>query len=116
MHQKCSTKGKKEGIVECMARFMVVISHGRGVIQCFPYEGNINGELFSQFVRDRFSNFFTKGNNQNGKLFLQDEDPSLNCKMSQETMNKIPYRLFMIPPRSPDLNPIKTYFTLLAYF
>ena len=73
MHQKCSTKGKKEGIVECMAKFMVVISHGRGVIQCFPYEGNINGELFSQFVRDRFSHFFSKGNNRKGKLFLQDE-------------------------------------------
>ena len=59
-----------------MAKFMVVISHGRGVIESFPYEGNINGELFSQFVRDRFSHFFSKGNNQKGKLFLEDEDPS----------------------------------------
>ena len=73
LHQKCSTKGKKEGTVECMAKFMVVISHGRGVIESFPYEGNINGELFSQFVRDRFSNFFTKGNNHSGCLVQPSE-------------------------------------------
>ena len=73
--------------------------------------------IFSQFVRDRFSHFFNKGNNQKGKLFLQDEDPPpRNCKISQEAMNKIPYRLFMMPPRSPDLNPIENIFHLVGVF
>ena len=116
LYQECSTKDKKEGTVGRTTKFMVAISHGRGVIECFPYEGNINGELFSQFVRDRFSNFFSKRNNWKGKLFLQDKDPSQNCKISQEAMNKIPYRLFMIPPQSPDLNPIKNIFYLAGIF
>ena len=99
-----------------MAKFMVAISHGRGVIECFPYEGNINRELFPQFVRDRFSHFFSKENIRKEKLFLQDEDPSENCKMPQEAMNKIPYRLFMTPPRSPDLNSIKSMFDFVGIF
>ena len=93
LHQECSTKDKKERTVGQMAKFM---------IECIPYDGNINGELFPLFVRDRFSYFFRKGNNQKGKLFLQDGYPSRNCKMSQETMNKIAYRLFMIPRKSYD--------------
>ena len=76
LHKECSTKDKKEGTVGLMTKFMVAISHGRGAIECFPYEANINGELFWQFVRDKFSHFFSKWNNQKGKLFLQDEDPS----------------------------------------
>ena len=61
LHQECSNKDKKEGTVRSMAKFMVAISHGRGVIECFPYERNLNGKLLSQFVRDRFSHFFSKG-------------------------------------------------------
>ena len=110
LHQESSTKDKKEGTVGHVAKFMAAISHGRGVIEFFQYEGNINGELFLQFVRDRVPHFFSNGNNQKGKLFLQDEDPSQNCKMSQEAMNKIPYKVFMMPPRSTDLNPIKNIF------
>ena len=97
LHQECNTKGKKEGTGRRMAKFMVAIYHDSGVIECFQYEGNINGELFSQFVRDRFPHIFSNGNNQKGELFLQDGDPSQNCKMSQEAMDKIPCRLFMIP-------------------
>ena len=76
LHQECSTKDDKEGTVGRMVKLMVAISHGSGVIECFLYEGNINAELFLQFVRDRFSHFFSKGNNQKRKPFLQDEDPS----------------------------------------
>ena len=90
---ECATKHKKEGTAGCMAKLMVTISHGRGVIEYFPYEGNINGKLFPQFVRERFSHFFSNGNNQKGKLFLQDEDHSQNFKMPQDAMNKISYRL-----------------------
>ena len=52
LYQECSTKDKKERTVGHMTKFM---------IECFPYDGNINGELFSQFVRDRFSHFFQEG-------------------------------------------------------
>ena len=116
LHQECTTKDKKEGTVECMAKFMVAIFHGRGVIECFPCEGNINGELLQQFVRDRFSHFFSKGNNQKGILSLQDGDSSQNCQMFHEAVNKISYRLFMILSWSPDLSPIKNIFHLVGIF
>ena len=57
---------------------------------------------FRSLLGTGFPIFFRKGNNQKGKLFLQDEDPSRNFKMSREAMNKISYRLFMIPPKSSD--------------
>ena len=98
LHQECWTKDKKEGTGGCMTNFLVAISHERGVIECFWYEGIINGELFLQCVRDRFPHIFSKANNQKGKLFLQDGDPSQDFKMSQEAMDKIPYRLLMISP------------------
>ena len=111
LHQNGVPRARKKRLENvCVAKFMVAISHGRGVIECFEYERNINGELFSQFVRDSFPQIFSKGNNQKGKLFLQDGDPSQNCKMSQKAMDKIPCRLFRITPRSPDLNPIENIF------
>ena len=105
LHQECSTKDKKEWIIGCMAKIMIAISYGRGVI-----------EYFRSLSGTGFPIFLNKGNNQKGKLFLQDEDPSHNCKISQEAMNKTPYRLFMMPPWSPDLNPIENIFHLIGVF
>ena len=51
-------EGKKWLEDVCMATFMIAISHGRGVIKCFQDEGNRNGELFSEFVRDKFCPYF----------------------------------------------------------
>ena len=61
LHEEYSTKNKKEGTVERIAKFMVAISHGRGVIENFQYEGNIIGEWFPQFVRDMFPYFLNMG-------------------------------------------------------
>ena len=110
----CSTKDKEKGTGGRMVKFVVAFFHGRGMIECFRYEGNINEELFLQFVRDRFPHVFSKRNNQKGKLFLQDGGTSNNCKMSQESMDKISYRLFMTPSRSPDLNTIENIFHFIG--
>ena len=56
---------------------------------------------------------FKSGNNTKGRLFLQDGDPSQNSRMAQDAMDAIPCRLFKIPARSPDLNPIENVFHLL---
>lgn len=114
LSRECTAKGRKEGTGGKMAKFMVAIAHGRGVIECYQYEGNVNGEMFSTFIKERFPSIFDKGNNKKGKLFLQDGDPSQNCRMSLDAMNKIPCRLFHIPPRSPDLNPIENIFHLVG--
>lgn len=65
-----------------MGRFMIAISNDMDVIESFRYEGNINGELFSQFARDSVYHIFRKGNNQKKKLFLEDGDLFQDCKMS----------------------------------
>ena len=99
-----------------MVTFMVAILHDRCVIECFRYEGNISGELFSQFVRDKFPNISSKENNQKEKLFLQNGDPSQNRKMFQEAMDKINGKLLRIPHQPPDLNAIKNIFHLVTVY
>ena len=107
-------KGKKEGTGGRNARFMVAIAHGKGVIYCHQYHGRINGEKFATFILDHFPAMFSLGNNPNGKLFLQDGDPSQNSRAAKDAMDEIPCRLFKIPPRSPDLNPIENVFHLVG--
>ena len=106
LHQECSTKDKKEGIIGCMAKFMITISHGRGVI-----------EYFRSLSGTGFPIFSTRGIIRKESCFCKMKTPPpRNCKISQEAMNKIPYRLFMMPPRSPDLNPIENIFHLVGVF
>ena len=108
--RECTAKGKKEGVSGKVAKFMVGIAYGKGVIECHRYEGQLNGEVFSQYVKDHFPRIFEKGNNRKGCLFLQDGDPSQKCALSKEAMNVVSCRLFQIPARSPDLNPIENVF------
>ena len=68
LNQECSAKGRKEGSGGRMAKFMVAIAHGKGVIECHHYEGNINGETFSQFIRDHFPTMFVRGNNKKREI------------------------------------------------
>ena len=77
------------------------------------YDGNINAETFVDFVKEHFPEMFKSGNNTKGRLILQDGDPSQNSRMAQDAMDAIPCRLFKIPDRSPDLNPIENAFHLV---
>ena len=109
-----TAKGKKEGTGGRVARFMVTVVHGKGVIKCHHYNGNINAETFADFVKEHFPEMFKSGNNTKGRLFLQDGDPSQNSRMAQDAMDAIPCRLLKIPDRSPDLNPIENAFHLVG--
>ena len=68
--------------------------------------------MFSEFVREHFPELFQRGNNNRGKLFIQDGDPSQNSRLFQDVFDSIPCCIFKIPPRSPDLNPIDNFFHL----
>ena len=81
---------------------MVAIAHGKGVIKCHHYNGNINAETFADFVKEHFPEMFTAGNNNKGRLFLQDG------------IDAIPCWRFKIPARSPDLNLIEKVFHLVG--
>ena len=110
----CTAKGKKEGVGGKMAKFMVAIAHGKGVIGCVQYSGSIDGEKFAQMIEDNFDDLFARSANPNRKLFLQDGDPSQNSARARKTWEGMGFSMFPIPARSPDLNPIENTFHLIG--
>ena len=46
-------------------------------------------------------------------MFLQDGDPSKNSRHAKRPMDRIGVRVFNIPPRSPDCNPIENVFNVV---
>ena len=110
----CTAKGRKEGTGRKMAKFFVAIAYGKGVIKCEPYEGHVNGAMFSEFIRTHFNDMFRKSANPEGKLFLQDGDPSQNSALAHLAIDFVGGKLFQIPARSPDLNPIENIFHIVS--
>ena len=113
LHQYCTAKGKKEGVGGKMVKLMVAISHKSGVIKCHQYD-SINAEVCASFIKEHFPDMFKVSSNRKGKLFLQDGDPSQNSRLAIDAMDTVGCRLFKIPPRSPDLNPIENVFHLIG--
>ena len=37
----CCAKGKKEGYEAREAKFMVAVSHSKGIVKCYQYEGEL---------------------------------------------------------------------------
>ena len=105
-----TVKGSHEGTGGKVARFLVAIAYGKGVILAEQHEGNMNGEKFSEFIQEEFKALFERSNNTKGKLFLQDSDPCQNSQKAKSAMDKVGARLFKIPPLSPDINPIQNVF------
>ena len=108
----CTSKGRKEGTGGQYARFIVAISHGRGVISCEPYE-KMSGAFFASFIEKHFPNMFRVANKESD-LFLQDGDPSQNSAAARDAMKKVHAQLLAIPPRSPDINPIENFFHVVS--
>ena len=90
--------------------FIAAIAYGKGFILSEQYQGNMNGEELAQFIRTHFKSAFERRTNPKGKLFLQDRDPSQNCRKAQNTMYAVDAKKFSVPPRSPDANPIENVF------
>ena len=107
----CTGKGQKVGSGGKVVHFMVAISYGCGVINCEQYE-KMSGEFFKSYVRKNFKNMFVDSCNPSSKLFLQDGDPSQNCKAAQQIWQSYGCELLQIPARSPDMNPIENVFNI----
>ncbi|MEE8289558.1 MAG: transposase [Nitrosomonadaceae bacterium] len=110
----CTAKGKKEGVAGKMAKFMVAIAHGKGVIDAIHYSGNINGEKFAGLVRQHFPDLFEKSSNADRRIFLQDGDSSQNAAIAKRAMEDVRCWVFHIPAKSPDCNPIENVFHLVG--
>ncbi len=108
----CTAKGKKEGAINC--NFMVGISYNRGVVLCEQYAGSINGEKMANIVRSSFPQAFEKSIDPRSKRFLQDGCPRQNSKTARDAFGSVHAKVFKIPSRSPDLNPIENFFNLVS--
>ena len=104
---------KKEGSGGRVANFVVAVAYNKGVICCEQYLGNMNGQLFANFLRENVPQMFEHSANPKGKLFLQDGDPSQNSKEAHIAVGQVGCKLFSIPPWSPDINPIENVFHFL---
>ena len=108
----CTTKGQKEGAVNC--NFMVGISYNRGVVLCEEYFGPLTGEKMANIVEEHFPNAFANSIDPVGKRVLMDNCPRQNCRATMRAYEKVNARVFTIPARSPDLNPIENFFHLVS--
>lgn len=107
----CTAKGAKSGTGGKNVHLVVCISHGHGVCAVEKYNV-MNGKYFTSFVKRRFPILFKRFKKTRDKLWLQDGDPSQNCKTARKGWEKIGANLITIPPRSPDINPIENVFHL----
>ena len=94
------------------AHFLVALAYNEGVILCKQYFGNINGDMFAQFVKDHFNETFRKSANAKVTFFLQDGDPSQNSKKAKVTFSSVDANIFPIPLRKPDMNSIENIFNI----
>ena len=105
-------KGKKEGCTN--VNFMVAIAYGKGVVLCEQWEGTITGEKFASFVKPCLRKAFRNSANPKGKLFLMDGCPRQNSRVAMRAIEKVGAKVFKIPARSPDLNPIENFFNTIT--
>ena len=103
----CTSKGNKEG--KTYVKFMVGMSHNTGVVMCEPLTERMSGGYYADLIKNTFGVAFINSGKSSRRM-LQDGDPSQNSKKAQNEMDRANIKLFKIPARSPDLNPIENLF------
>ena len=108
----CTGKAGKSGVTNL--NFMVGISYDKGVVLCERYIGSITGEKFANIIKEHFPSSFRKSINPKAKRILQDNCPRQNSAAAMKALYMVNGKLFKIPSRSPDLNPIENFFHLIS--
>jgi len=103
-----TAKGKKEGVVN--SNFMVGISYNKGVVLCVNYAGAITGAKVAEMAKSAFPRAFKSSIAPRKKRILMDGCPRQNSKIAKQAYDKVHAKIMVIPPRSPDLNPIEIFF------
>ena len=70
LHPHCTAKGSHVGLGGRVAHFIVVTAHQKGVALCEQYEGKINGDMPSDFIKTHFQETFSRSKIPKGKRFL----------------------------------------------
>ena len=110
-----TSKGKKEGNGGKCVRLFVAISYGKGVVMCEQWDPQLifNGSNYKEFVNLHMPNTIAQSNNARNKLILQDGCPVQKSRQANLAYSCIGCKIFSIPARSPDLNPIENFFHLV---
>ena len=90
-------RGKKVDLLVC-------ISHGKGVCLVEKYD-KIDGRYFTSFVQRQFFKLFAQNSKTPKKLWIQDGDPSQNCKSAHLAWEELGANLLKIPPQKPRSQP-----------
>ena len=108
----CTAKGQKVGTGGKVVRIFAAISYQKGVVLAKSYK-KLTGDKFAHFVTKHFNGVMKRCGPGKNKNFLQDGDPSQNCAAVTAAYKKLQLKVFSIPARSPDLNPIENVFKIL---
>lgn len=103
----CTSKGKKEG--KTVSSFMVGMTFDKGVVMCVPLTQGVTGEYYAELIKTDVK-IALQNSGKTCNRILQDGDPSQNSKRARDEFHHQNIKLFKIPPRSPDLNPIENLF------
>ena len=95
-----------------MLRMFVAISYRKGVVFCSEYD-KCDGDYFANFICREFPKMFRRSAKSHSKLFVQDNCPIQNCAKARRALASVKAKLFAIPPRSCDINPIENVFNLV---
>ena len=104
-------KGKKEGCKN--SNFMVGISYNKGVVLCANYTGSITGEKMANIAKSHFPNAFERSNAPRAKRVIMDGCTRQNSKQAFKAYGELHAKMMILPPRSPDLNPIENFFNIV---
>ena len=98
-----------------MLKLFVGILYTKGAVMCEQWDPNtvFNGRNYREFVKNHFPDAIARSSNFRNKLVLQDGDPVQKSKQANLAYAHIGCKIFSIPPRSPDINPIENIFNIV---
>ena len=111
---KITTKGSKELAGGRRVHMIVAIAYGKGVVLRVPYT-KMDGPFFAQFIKDHFRIAFARAGpkHRSRRIFIMDNCPCQTSKVAMRALDDIEAEMHVIPPRSPDLNPIENIFHIV---
>ena len=73
----------------------------------------MNGKYFAKLIKPKFPEALEETINPRAKCILQDGDLAQNSRKASHSFTSTGAKVFKIPARSPDLNPIENVFHLI---
>ena len=107
LHYGCTAKGCKEG--KKYVKVMVGMSYDKGVVMCVPLLRKMSGEYFCELIDENIIPALITSAKSSRRI-LQDGCPCQNSKRAYRLLDRRGIKVFSIPARSPDLNPIENLF------